>query len=214
MHEAQRRDDLAISPREPTARLLEPVHDAGIYPVWLSHPVAGGVLLLVLEPAPAVEEPEDQLRRAGKLVQTAVIVDWEVVIRHADISGHHGGRPTVYPLPFTLEDGAAGDVVVVVVIPVRGRPGQVPSNKGTDDLIYVHGAILQEAVFASDEVAIQHDEFGRLLVEYLIEDLDRVDILLRSPLIPGILLALVRIWCEWRGTLERTYSRQNVDLRE
>lgn len=72
------------------------------------------------------------------------------------------------------------------MIPVRRCPGQVPTDERTDDLINVYSTILQEPVFASDQIAVQYDQSGRLFIEDLINDIDGIDILLRAPLIPGI----------------------------
>ena len=74
-------------------------------------------------------------------------------------------------------------------------------------MVHVEGTVLQEAIFAGYQVAVKDDEIGSLFVQDFVDDLERVDILLRAPLIPGI-LALVNM-CYLTGAV-LTFTEMQV----
>lgn len=80
----------------------------------------------------------------------------------------------------------AGQVVVAVVVAVRRGPGQATVDEGLNDLVDVDGGVVLEGIVAGDKVAVEDDEVRVFAVEDSVDDLDRVDVLLWAPGVPGI----------------------------
>lgn len=80
--ECQRRYRLPIPLPELHIRLLEPIYNTLIDPIWLADSIAGRSLLLVVETTSAVEEPQDQARGVSPVGR----VDKQVVVANACIT--------------------------------------------------------------------------------------------------------------------------------
>jgi hypothetical protein len=163
----------------------EPGDDGGVDPVGLADEGARGGLLLVEEAAAGVEEPEDEERGGGG--GAAVGVDWEVVVGDTRIlvEDHLVGEAIAVEA-LAAEDVSAGEVEGAVVVAVSGCPREVAFDDRSNDLVDVVGGVVLVGVFARDQVAVQDDELLLLRVQDFVEDVDRVEVLLMTPLIPSI----------------------------
>lgn len=121
------------------------------------------VWFLELKTSAAVEEVEYQEwdTRFGCGGGTGVRVDWEEVVGYPCFvvkREKHLRRSGVWIALLLGEEGGPGEVEVAVVVAVGGGPGEVAVDHGGDNLVEVVSAVVEEGVFASDEVAVEDYE--------------------------------------------------------
>ncbi|KAJ8609452.1 hypothetical protein MRB53_039123 [Persea americana] len=72
------------------------------------------------------------------------------------------------------------------MVAVGRCPRQTALHERRDDLVDIVGAVELVRVLAGDQIAVQHDQLLRFVVKDLIDDLDGVDVLLRTPRVPRV----------------------------
>ena len=87
VHKYEGRDGLVVELGETRAGALEPVNHSLVNPILSCHQVTGGIFLLEIPAATAVEEPKEQLGSAGSVASRSAIVSihGKIVVRDADV---------------------------------------------------------------------------------------------------------------------------------
>ena len=175
--ERQRRNHLLELLGEPGALLLEPRSSRRINPAGLLDERPVGLVLLVVEAAAAVEEPEEQLRHAVTAAAISIIHREEVVGDTGLSPEDHAASAGVGVFLLLGQDHRRRRVDRVVVIAVGRAPGQTTLNERLQKPVNVVGTVLPEGAGTVKQVTVDDDEVGRLRVEDGVHDLDGVLVL-------------------------------------
>lgn len=69
----------------------------------------------------------------------------------------------------------------MIMVSVRRCPGNASIDKRRYDLVDQHSDVLRCNSFPGNEIPVENDQVGRLLIQYSVHDVDGLWVLIRAP---------------------------------